>query len=808
MSKIFIKILVFVVLLFLVNIIAILNFERRIPNFKFLTSIKRNMIDKDESIELLRERLWEYDRCYRAGEPLISDLEFDRLLRRLEELEKAAGEPVPLDSPTRRVGNDTVSELATLPHRIPMLSIENTYNLGELREFGNRVERQLKSETIDSNKIDANKVDSNKVDSNKVDSNKVASSNRDVFVGGVDMSWVVELKVDGVAAALIYEDGFLVRGLTRGNGISGDDITHNIRTIKDIPLKLRTPAGEKPPKLLEVRGEIYMRNSDLTILNQTQKESGQAAYANTRNVTAGSIRLLDSRICAGRRLRFFAHSIGECEGLDVKNHYDFLKAVEKFGINATPNAKVFNSFEQAADYCESLYNGDDNFLSTLDFEIDGLVLKANDFSLRKRLGATSKYPRWVIAYKVEKYEAVTRLERISVQVGKTGVITPVAELTPVELAGTTVARASLHNAEEIERKDIRAGDIVVVEKAGKIIPHVVRVEKHLRDFENGEFKFPKNCPSCNSELVKDDGGVYIRCANPECPAQIKERIRYFASRAAMDIEGLGDKLINQLVDNKLISNFGDIYRLSEEKLETGGIERMGKRLAEKLINNIEKSKNRDLARFLNALSIRHVGVGTAKLIAKHFGTLEKLRNATQLEISEIDGVGEIIAASLYQFLHSDYGKKTIDDLIAEFSKNRDGKKQKSFFENEYSQNLLQSGKTNILTESENLNVTKIQNQNQNLKTGTNEIMSNEKNKKPLAGLTIVVTGTLENFKRDEINSIVEFYGGKATSSVSSNTSFVLAGKKPGNTKLKQAENLGIKIIDETEFNKLIAEEKK
>jgi DNA ligase (NAD+) len=650
-----------------------------------------------------------------------------------------------------------------------MLSIENTYNIGELREFGNRVDKQLKTHQ---------------------NNNEINNNNNLLDKTNVDLSWVVELKIDGVAATLIYEDGFLVRGLTRGNGIAGDDITHNIRTIKDIPLKLNTPENIKPPKLLEIRGEIYMRNSDLIALNQSQKTAGQTTFANTRNVTAGSIRLLDSRICAGRRLRFFAHSIGESDGLQANNHFDFLREIESYGISATPHAQLFKTFSAAANYCESLYEDNDNFLMTLDFEIDGLVLKVNDFSLRKKLGTTSKYPRWVIAYKVEKYEAVTRLDRINVQVGKTGVITPVAELVPVELAGTIVSRASLHNAEEIERKDIRAGDVVVVEKAGKIIPHVVRVEKHLRESENEKYQFPTNCPACNSNLIKDDGGVYIRCVNPECPAQIKEKIRYFASRAAMDIECLGDKLINQLVDNGLISNFGDIYRLSESILVSGKIERMGKRLAEKLINNIEESKNRDLARFLNALSIRHVGVGTAKLLAKHFGTITRLQNANVTEISDVDGVGEIIAASLHQFLHSDYGKKIIDDLMSEFAKKRNGENQKTFFDKEYSQSI----KLNNLFDNE------ITNEQNDAET---ELVEGVEQKLPLSGLTIVVTGTLDRFSRDEIKSVIEFYGGKPTSSISSNTSFVVVGNKPGTTKLTQAEKLGIKIINESEFNNLI-----
>ncbi|MDR1925891.1 MAG: NAD-dependent DNA ligase LigA, partial [Planctomycetaceae bacterium] len=646
-----------------------------------------------------------------------------------------------------------------------------------------------------------------KTDDEKAEEKTIAQKTR-VKKVGIDLSWVVELKIDGVAATLIYEDGVLVRGLTRGDGLAGDDITHNIRTLRDVPLRLNIPLGKTVPKYLEIRGEIYMRNSDLTLLNQSQKEAGQTIYANTRNVTAGSVRLLDPQICAERRLRFFAHSIGFCDGVIAKNHFDFLREIESYGISATPHAKLCNSFSDAADYCESLYEGEDNFLSALDFEIDGLVLKLNDFDLREKLGATSKYPRWVIAYKVEKYEAATQLKHISVQVGKTGVITPVAELEPVQLAGTTVSRASLHNAEEIERKDIREGDVVVVEKAGKIIPHVVRVEKHLRESETAKFDFPKNCPACNSELSKDEGGVYIRCANPECPAQLKERIRYFASRPAMDIESLGDKLIGQLVDSGLVSNFGDIYRLTYEKLMSGKIERIGERLAKKLLSNIEKSKTRDLARFISALCIRHVGLGTAKLLAKHFGTIDNLKNATEETMSNIDGIGEIIAKSLHEFLHSNYGTKTINDLMSEFQKNTDNTPRTTLFDTEYNNtkhetpSWLQSNETTITENTKHENPTNSEQQT----TESNKHASNNqalKNQSPLSGLTIVVTGTLEKFKRDEIKSVIEQYGGKPTSSVSSKTNFVLVGQKPGDNKIQQAEKLGIKMINETEFIQMI-----
>ena len=441
---------------------------------------------------------------YVEAAPEISDRDYDKLMERLKQLEAAHPELIAPDSPTQRIGDQPVSELPQVAHRVPMLSIENTYSLEELKSFGVRTAKLLAGEPIE---------------------------------------WVVELKVDGVAVSLVYEDGLLVAGITRGNGRVGDDVTHNVRTIRGIPLRLE---GKKHPRILEPRGEIYMANSDLVRLNERQKAEGKPLFANTRNVAAGSIRQLDPRIFAERRLRFFCHSVGDREGLDARTHIDFLKEMTDYGIPITPGVACFPSFEAAAEHCEQLIER----LHELDFEIDGLVLKVNRYDQRERLGATSKAPRWVIAYKFEKYEATTRVNAIRVQVGKTGTITPVADLEPVELAGTIVSRASLHNAEEIERKDVRVGDVVVVEKAGKIIPHVVRVEVTERKGELPAFAFPKKCPECGTPAVKDEGGVYIRCPNPACPAQIKERIRYYASRNAMDIEGLGDELIDKLVDRK------------------------------------------------------------------------------------------------------------------------------------------------------------------------------------------------------------------------------------------------------------------
>jgi DNA ligase (NAD+) len=365
-----------------------------------------------------------------------------------------------------------------------------------------------------------------------------------------------------------------------------------------------------------------MTNSDLVKLNEEQQARGEPAYANTRNCAAGSIRLLDPRIAATRRLRLFCHGVGYVEGLHADNHMDFLAELRRYGLPATPHVECFPTFAAAIAHCEELVSR----LHELDFEVDGLVLKVNRFEQRARLGSTSKSPRWLIAYKFEKYEATTRLRDIRVQIGKTGAITPVADLEPVELAGTTVSRASLHNADEIERKDVRIGDVVVVEKAGKIIPHIVRVEKHERQGDPPKFVFPTKCPECGEKLVKDSGGVYIRCPNVECPAQLKERLRYFATRNAMDIEGLGDKLVDQLVETRAVRRYGDLYRLTLETLME--LERMGRKSSEGLLAALETSRTRGLARLLNALSIRHVGARVATVLAEQFGSMEKLRAAS------------------------------------------------------------------------------------------------------------------------------------------------------------------------------------
>jgi DNA ligase (NAD+) len=666
--------------------------------------------DSAAEIARLRDEIRHHDYLYYvAAAPEISDRDYDRLIDRLKKLEADHPDLVTPDSPTQRVGDQAVEGLEQVEHRVPMLSIENTYSIEELNKFGDRVAKLLPGETIE---------------------------------------WVVELKVDGVAVSLIYENGMLVHGITRGNGRVGDDITHNIRTIKDVPLKLY---GKKVPPLLEVRGEIYMTNSDLVALNQSQEAKGEQTFANTRNLTAGSVRQLDPKICASRKLRFFVHSAGATEGLKAKTHMQFLDEIHGYGFHATPMVECFPSFAAAVEHCEELIDR----LHELDFEIDGLVLKVNDFAQRERAGYTSKNPRWEIAYKFEKYEASTKLNDIRVQVGKTGTITPVADLEPVELAGTIVSRASLHNADEIERKDVRVGDVVVVEKAGKIIPHIVRVEKHLRKGSLRKFCFPTACPECETKLVKDEGGVYIRCPNMLCPAQVKERIRYYAGRNAMDIEGLGDKLVDQLVHDGLVQTCGDLYRLEEKQDKLLNLERMGRKSLDNLLEGIEASKNRGLARLLNALSIRHVGARVASVLAEHFGAMEALLAASEEELSKINEIGPIIAKSVFDFLHGKFGRETIADL--------------------QSLGVLMKSTTPARGQ-----------------------------RRALEGKTLVVTGTLQKYTRDEIEELITQHGGHAASSVSKKTDYLIAGENAG-SKLEKAKQLGVRVIDEKAFGELVKE---
>ena len=665
------------------------------------------MNSQRDQMQQLRREIREHDRKYYVeANPEISDLQYDRLVDRLKQIEATHPEWITRDSPTQRVGDSPLDGLEQVDHRVPMLSIDNTYSVAEMRAYAERIHKLLPGESVE---------------------------------------WIVELKIDGVAASLVYEQGRLVRALTRGDGRSGDDITHNIRTVADVPLCL---LGDDVPDVLEVRGEVYMTNSDLVRLNERQQARGEPPYANTRNVTAGSIRLLDPRICAERRLRMFCHGIGYTEGFRATNHIEFLDELRQYGLSPTPRVQSFGTMDEAIEFCQQLIEG----LHDLDFEVDGLVLKVNRFELRQRLGSTAKSPRWLIAYKFEKYEATTRLQSINVQVGKTGTITPVADLQPVELAGTTVSRASLHNADEIQRKDIRVGDLVVVEKAGKIIPHIVRVEKHERQTPLPQFEFPTRCPQCDTPVIKDEGGVYIRCPNRNCPAQVKERIRYYAGRNAMDIEGLGDKLVEQLVTTGLVNDYADLYRLGHEKVAS--LERMGKKSAQNLVDAIEQSKGRGLAFLLNALSIRHVGVNVARVLAQHYRSMTALRQASVEQLAKINEIGPVIAESVFKFLNDPTERDVIEQL-----------------------------------------------QQVGVDTNSHEFSSRPQ-EGVLAGKTVVVTGTLGKYSRDEINELIRRHGGRSASSVSMSTDYVVAGDKAG-SKLEKAKKLGVRVLTEDQFDSML-----
>ena len=659
-------------------------------------------------MERLRQEIRRHNRLYYVeAVPEIGDLEYDRLVKRLEQLEKEHPDYNTPDSPTHKIGGEPIEGFETVEHRVAMLSIDNVYDEGELREFDTRARKLLG--TSDA------------------------------------LEYTVEYKIDGVALALIYENGVLVRGVTRGDGARGDDITHNVRTIRGVPLRL---LGDRVPAVLEIRGEAYIANSDFARLRARQEELGEQQFANPRNTTAGALKLLDPKLCAARKVRYFAHGAGYAEGATFETHMEFLQTLRQMGLPTTPHVHALPSLADALDHAHTLMED----LHTLDFEVDGLVFKVNRFAERERLGQTAKSPRWAIAYKWERYEAVTQIDKIAVQVGKTGTLTPVAHLKPVEIAGTTVSRASLHNRDEVERLGVQTQDWVVVEKAGKIIPHVVRVEEHRRDGSESPFAFPTLCPECETEVVQDEGGVYIRCPNPNCPAQLRETLRFFASRSAMDIEGLGIKLIEQLLGAGLLKSLPDIYRLKDQQTALLSLDRMGQKSADNLLAAIEQSKSRLLWRLLTGLNIRHVGTRNAQVLADRFGTLDAIMEQSEESLAEVDEIGPVIAQSVCSFFSSDVGRS----LIAE---------------------LRQLG----------------------LHFG--EPLPEQDAAAPdrkLEGQTLVVTGTLTRFTRDEIKELIHNHGGKASGSVSKKTDFVVAGEKAG-SKLTKARQLGVTVLSEDEF---------
>ncbi|HXG11919.1 MAG TPA: NAD-dependent DNA ligase LigA [Gemmataceae bacterium] len=645
---------------------------------------------------------------YVEAKPEISDREYDRLYDELKKLEEAHPELITPDSPTQRVGGQPIEGFATVRHRLPMLSIDNTYSADDLREFDRRVRKLLGKEPV---------------------------------------TYVVELKIDGVAVSLTYEHGRFTVGATRGDGEQGDDVTHNLKTIRELPLRLRT---DKPPPLFEARGEVYMTRDQLAVINRERIARGQEPYANPRNLAAGTLKLLDPRLAAERRLRLFTYALGACEGVECKTHLECLDLLRAFGFPVNPYIESFDNIDQVINYCHSWASRRND----LPYEIDGMVIKVNDLDQRRRLGATSKAPRWAVAYKFAAEQALTRLRHIDLQVGKQGTLTPVAHLDPVQLAGTTVSRASLHNADFIASKDIRIGDMVVVEKAGEIIPYVVRSEPGARTGDEKVFHFPTKCPVCGAPVKRDPGSAFYRCTGTNCVARLKKQLRAYAQRNAMDIEGLGVEIIDQLVDTGLVRSIPDLYRLSKEDLVE--LERMGEKSAQNLLDAIAASKERGLARVLTGLAIPHVGEHVAELLAEEFGNIDALMAASVERLSAVKGIGPVVAQNVYDFFHSTSGQKLIQELRELGVKLTEPKKQKP-------KDLAGAD---------------------------------------LSGKTFVVTGTLEKYSRDEIERLIKQLGGKATGSVSKKTDYVIAGANPG-SKLDKARELGIPVLTEKEFEKLI-----
>jgi len=674
--------------------------------------------DVNKRIEQLRAEIRRHDYLYYVeNRPEITDRQYDKLFAELKALEEAHPELVRPDSPTQRVSGQPVEGFATVRHAVPMLSIDNTYNAEELRAFDQRVRKQLGQEEYD---------------------------------------YVVELKIDGLAVSLRYEEGRLVRAATRGDGEVGDDVTANVRTIKAVPLVLLGDGGI--PAVLEVRGEVYIPNHSFLELNRQRQEAGEAAFANPRNAAAGSLKLLDARVTAGRNLSFFAYAVGEISERLGADHYETLQRFKELGLPVNPHIRKASDIEEVIAICVEW----ERKRAELDYQVDGMVIKINRFEQRELLGATGRAPRWCISYKFAAERAETVVESISVQVGKSGILTPVANLRPVSLAGTTVKRASLHNFEELARLDVREGDTVLIEKAGEIIPQVVGVKKDLRPVGARRFAVPRWCPNCGSAVAKDPDGVYVRCTNRSCLGQLKERLRYFAGRGQMDIEHFGPALIEQLVEKGLVSNFADIYKLSVEQLV--GLERMGEKSAANVIEAIEQSKRRPLWRLIAGLGIPHIGGQFAQELANHFGSLERLIEA---ELDELIGV-----------LASSEG---------DVEKAKDAEKKAVRAKSVY----------NYFRNEKNVAVVR-----ELLAAGVKPERPKSARRSKLAGKSVVVTGTLEHFTRQQAEEALRAAGAKVVSSVSKKTDFVVAGKNPG-SKLDKALQMGVEVMDEREFMRIL-----
>ncbi|HEX8734923.1 MAG TPA: NAD-dependent DNA ligase LigA [Pyrinomonadaceae bacterium] len=656
-------------------------------------------------IEALRAEINRHNELYyQKAAPEIADAEFDELLARLKALEEENPEFITPDSPTQRVGG-RAEGFKPFVHRVPLMSLDNSYDLEDLKAFDERIRK---------------------------------------LADGRDFDYVAELKIDGLSVALHYENGVLAAGATRGDGSVGDDVYSNVKTIQTIPLRLK---GDFPERV-EVRGEVFMARSVFAKINAELEMQGEKIYANPRNFASGTLRQLDSSVVKSRRLDIFPYDVLSGNQKMFATHWAIFEWLEARGFNVNPNRALCVNFDELVEFINSMQAKRDS----LDYDIDGVVVKLNQTHLQQEFGATTKAPRWAIAYKYPAMQATTRLNDIIVQVGRTGALTPVAVLEPVLLAGTVVSRASLHNEDEIKRLNIKLGDYVLIEKSGEIIPQILQIIETRRTGDEREYEFPKNCPVCASPVTRPAGEAVTRCTNPDCPAKVKARILYFAARKAMDIEGLGDVLVEKLVDLGIVRNVADLYDLKLEQIAE--LERMAEKSATNLINQIEASKTRGLQRLLYGIDIRHVGERYAKILANHYRSIDKLAAATVEELDAIHEIGLTVAVSVFNWFQNPRNRELIERLKAAGVKTEtDADASASFDEN-------------------------------------------------FAGKTFVLTGKMEKFTRDEAAKLIEERGGRVASSVSKKTDYVVAGEDAG-SKLTKAESLGVKVLNEDEFKALV-----
>lgn len=667
-----------------------------------------NKIEAERRIIELRKQINYHNYLYYVKDaPEISDSEYDALFKELETLEKQFPELITTDSPTQRITVEPAKEFKTRTHSIPMVSLENAFEEADVYSFEDKIRRFLK--------LDRN------------------------------IDYVVEPKIDGIAIEVVYENGILTAGVTRGDGITGEDVTANVKTIKSIPLKL---LGENIPELLEVRGEVFLSKEAFRKLNATQEEQGKPPFANPRNAAAGSLRQLDAKITASRPLDVFFYAAGRITGVQIDTQWDFLAFLRGLGLKTNPEIRLVRSLSEVFEYHKMMSEKRDS----LPYEIDGIVIKVNSFELQRDLGSTARTPRWALAYKFKPRQAITKVKDIIVTVGRTGTLTPGAILEPVDISGVTVSRATLHNQDEVDRLDIRVGDYVIVERAGDVIPEVVKVLKERREGDIPRFKIPDRCPVCGAKAVKYEGEVAVRCTGIDCLAQLKEKIKHFCKKDTMNIEGFGDKICEQLVDKGVVKGVEDVFHLKIEDLMK--LERMGKKLAQNLLDSIEKAKKTELYRFIYALGIRYVGEVTAKKLVQTFGSLEKIMRAKYEQLVKVEEVGDVIARSIETFFSEEKNIKAVNKI---------------------------------------------------LEAGI-EFKKDEKVTGMFTGKKLLFTGSLNSMSRPEAKKLVEAQGGTVKNSVTKDLDYLVVGADPG-SKLEEAKKLNVKILDENEFLNMLKEKK-